>query len=293
MSKLDDLRTQMTQDDRELTEIQEKDNKKVDALLNFSGYDGVDKIISSYEALDIIKGKHSNVKRFKTGISRIDYLTDGFEEGELVVLSGITANGKTTFAQTLTRNLSKSGVNSLWFTYEVGLKNFIERFGKKTPLFFLPKTLKENTVKWIEDRIIESKVKYECKVVFIDHLHYLIRLGQAVNTSFLIGEIMRKLKQLAIEHEIVIVIIAHTQKIKHDTVPDLSDIRDSSFISQESDICMIIRRCGQLNKKTNEMKYFETANVYLLKNRRKGDLGKIELTMKDKLFYETEVHYES
>ena len=283
-----ELRKQLAQDSKDIEEIRKKDQKNYDEMMELVKYDGTDKVISSYEALDIIKEKHSNVQTFKTGFNALDLKTEGFEEGELIVISGITANGKTTFAQSMTRNLAKTNINCLWFTYEVGIKNFIEKFGKDTPLFFLPQTLQSNTIQWIRKRIVESRFKYNTKIIVIDHLHYLIKLGQSASTSLLIGEIMRQLRYLALEQKIVIIIIAHTAKIKHETTPDLSDIRDSSFIAQESDTCMIIRRCGEMNKYTKEMIYYETANLYLLKNRRKGTLGKIELIMKDGLFHELE-----
>jgi len=72
---LDELREQMQQDDRDIEEIRKSDHKKIDDVLDYSGYKGDDRIISSYEALDIIKEKHSNVKRFKSGFYKLDRMT--------------------------------------------------------------------------------------------------------------------------------------------------------------------------------------------------------------------------
>jgi replicative DNA helicase len=106
------------------------------------------------------------------------------------------------------------------------------------------------------------------------------------NVSLMIGSIMRELKKIAIRHSLVIFIIAHTEKIRaEDTKPSLAWIRDSSFVVQESDDVIIINRqdfdedepiCNQNNE----------SSLWILKNRREGLRGKVNLKYVDKLFIE-------
>lgn len=70
---------------------------------------------------EILQDK-KNAQSFKIadyGITALDDLTKGICEGELVSVSGLTKQGKTTFAQTITRNLVKQEHTVGWFTFEV------------------------------------------------------------------------------------------------------------------------------------------------------------------------------
>ncbi len=260
-------------------EEQEERHKKIE----YENYDGEDRVISSLEAQKEFSEGEALFVKYNTGIKKLDRLADGFEEGELVVISGAQKNGKTSLAQTFTYNMCKSFVYPLWFTFEVSTVNFLKKF-PDLPNFYIPRRIKSYGLKWIKERIIESQVKYRTGVVFIDHLHYLITLGQAVNASLLIGAIMRELKKIAIELKVVIFLLAHTQKVKLEKVPELADLRDSSFIAQEADSVMMIKRHGEV--KEGQVDFDRTAGLYFLANRRTGELGHIELIYENNLFYE-------
>jgi replicative DNA helicase len=75
-------------------------------------------------------------------------------------------------------------------------------------------------------------------------------------------------------------LIAHTTKVKFDAEPDLSAIRDSSFISQEADTVLMIWRKRKLEM-SNE------ATLAVLANRRTGHNGIINLLLKDGRFQES------
>jgi replicative DNA helicase len=219
----------------------------------------------------------------------LDNYLEGFREGDLVVVSGITKGGKTTFCQTLTHSFSEQKISCLWFSYEMAKLEFMEKFGNNLPMFTMPQKLKGNSLKWLEERIVESMAKYGTKIVFIDHLHFLLDmsfLGQnkGGNMSLIIGGIMRELKKIALYRGITIVLIAHTAKIKFEAEPSLSDIRDSSFISQEADTVLMIWR-NRSALKPNQ------AVLAVLANRRTGQNGTIDLLLKDKRFIEVDKNY--
>lgn len=274
----------------ELKECFDKDTKEIE----LKDYKGRDRVISSYEKSDMIKTMPI-INRYMSKINGLDALTHGFEEGELVVVSGWTKNGKTEFCKTLTLKFAEQKISCLWFTFEVGYRNFLERFPKleaDIPLFYLPNENIDGSLAWVENRIIESNSKgYSPKIIFIDHLHYLIKLGQTVNASLLIGGIMRELKKLAIRYSVVIMLIAHTQKLRNEQsqAPELADLRDSSFIAQESDMVIFISRNNKTNRATKQIiQWYNDATLYLQANRRSGDLGKVKLELIENKFIETE-----
>lgn len=271
----------------ELEQI-EAEEEKLNTLHTFQNYEGRDEVITSKKAQELLKEKNSKpTAKFFSKIPKLDAMIDGFREGDVVVISAPTKSGKTTLAQTLTISLSEAEVSSLWFSYEMTQQEFLSKFPDPLPFFTLPKSLKGNSTDWLEQRIIESIAKHGVKVVFIDHLHFLIDMnfiGKNGNVSLFIGSIMRKLKQIAIKWDVAIVLIAHTKKTsgEFDRDPDLSDIRDSSFISQEADTVLMIWR--KKDKETEE--YGNRACLAVAANRRNGKVGKIPLVLQNNRFFE-------
>ncbi len=283
-----ELEEEIIMSDDEMTE----EKKRLDTLELLRDYSGKDEIITSDEAWKrLANERKKGVTRFFSKIPTLDKLLDGFRPGDLIVVSAPTKMGKTTLCQSFTTALAEADVNCLWFSYEMRQQEFLEKFGESLPLFSLPATLAGNSLDWIESRIVESIAKHDSKVVFIDHLHFIVDLNfiaQRGNVSLLIGSIMRRLKQIALKWNIAIVIICHTTKIDFEKQPDLSDIRDSSFISQEADTTLMIWRVRE--KETGE--FGNRAKLAVLANRRNGQTGKITLVLKDNRFYEEDSCYE-
>ena len=231
-------------------------------------YDGDDKVISSQEMKVVVDANSDRVVSFNSTMPTLDKILGGFEGGELTVISGLTGNGKTLLAQTLTHNFDRQGIKSLWFSYEVLPRNFLKSFGDEFPNFYMPSRLTLNSIDWLEQRIWEAKLKYDCRVVFIDHLHFLLDMKSRLNMSLEIGHVMRSLKGLAIKYNLVFFLIAHTAKVRPDTELDLDSLRDSSFIGQEADnVFMVWRKINTAND----------AVLKVVKNRKHGTYGKIDI----------------
>jgi len=172
----------------------------------------------------------------------LDRYVDGFRDGELIVISGPTKHGKTLLAQSLTLAFVKQQEFPLWFTYEVPARQFLSQF-PDLPLFYLPQKLKAHALPWIEERIQESFEKYRTRIVFLDHLHYLFDMARAKSPSIEIGTVIRRLKIMAVDLGLCIFLLCHTTKGKSEDNPTYESIRDSSFVSQESDCVLMIHRC--------------------------------------------------
>lgn len=205
-------------------------------------YDGPDKIISSFEADLSLKKSAEPIFRVGSGFPTLDRLLGGgFEAGELYAVSGPTKHGKTLFCQSISVNLDLQQIPSLWFSFEIPTSQFLERF-PELPLIYLPMKLKGHDLPWLEDRINESFIKYRTRFFFVDHLHYLLDIARLRNPSLEIGAVIRALKRICVEGGFVGFILCHTTKGRGG--PDLSyeSIRDSSFVAQESDSVLMIRR---------------------------------------------------
>jgi len=246
------------------------------------GYDGEYCVLSSDDIRKIIEKEEKITHNFNIGLSRVNDAIGGFETGELIAVGGPTKNGKTLFAQTLTVNLQSAGVNCLWFTFEVPVRQFLAQMPKST-VFFLPKKLQQGKLDWLRDRIWEGKIKHNSQVVFIDNLHHLIDFSTVKNVSLDMGVVIRFLKRLAVELNVVIVILCHSKKPASNEVQEVSewDLRDSSFIPQEADSTIMVQRKknpdviieGRKMPKTEE--YSNKAIIKVCLHRRTGTMGKV------------------
>lgn len=244
---------------------------------NLKAYDGPDAIVESrymQEQLKTVVGKEWYVV---SGMPTLNNLIGGFYGSEVTVLTGPTKNGKTLLAQTLTDTFWRNGTQSLWFSYEVANRQFFAQFGDELPSFYLPKELRSGAMRWLITRIHEGHQKFGCKIVFIDHLHYLIDLAHEGNSSLHIGAIMRQLIGICKELDIHIFLIVHDKKVSPDKdgkfrEPGVGDTRDSGLIEQEANNTIAIWRSDTTDNK---------ACIKIIHNRRDGVRNKKFYVYKD------------
>lgn len=273
------------------SEGREKEHAERAAL--FSGleqYSGEDKMVLFSDLVKELNESNKDNIKIMSRLKSLDDITDGFRPGQLIVLSAPTGQGKTVFLQSLTKTFSDDKIPTAWFSYEVPPAELKERFGNDVPVFYLPRKNKESNIEWLKIRTLEGIAKFGTKVIFIDHLHYLLsmqELSQARSISLLIGMLMRELKKFAIETETIIFLVSHLTKTKLEVVPTIDDLRDSSFVSQEADLVMIMWRHREIDK-NSPTGYFYTNESRLVvdKNRWNGKLGYLKMLFKDGRFRE-------
>jgi replicative DNA helicase len=171
----------------------------------------------------------------------------GFQEGELVLVSGPTAGGKTLFLQSLHSEFAAAKAPVVWFSYEVCPRLFFSRFPEtpELPEGYLPRELANNTLPWLYQRIWEAKLKYNCRVVMIDHLHYIVDMAQLHNPSLQMGAVVRGLKRIAVELGVIIFLIQHMREIEPDVEPAMRHIRDTGMSIREADTVLMIWRLSE------------------------------------------------
>ena len=245
---------------------------------------------------DIKVGQASD--KFSLGFRVFDEaLNKGVKEGDLIIISGRSGEGKTTFAQTLTYNFCKTGVPCLWFSYEVSLRELNRKFEEMEIKDFyevaVPEKNTTGEIEWVSAKIKEGWARYATKIVFIDHIDYLVpkNCRSSDNEQQNLKRIATELKELAINLKIVIITMAHVKKIDNKKEPELYDIGYSAGIFQLADLVFMVSREKIPRRAINENEgdlFTQNSIVKIVKNRETGILKFIKLRYTNGKLLETD-----
>lgn len=258
----------------QIADLQEREAARARVKELWHKYSGDDRVVTMQEVVEMDRLMSSGLKKYRSGFAGLNKLIVEFRDTELITIAGPTKNGKTTFAMSLTTNFLQDGYVPCWFSYEMTPLEFAEKMGtSELPLIYTPRTLHTNSTQWVENKIVEAIAKYNAQIFFIDHLNYVCDLSgkNGENTSVRVGRTMRELKRIAVKWNVCIFIMAHTTKIKATEEPTVSSLRDSSFIAQESNTVLYVRRVGE------ETNYGSKTELFVIANRRNGNNGVVEL----------------
>jgi len=217
---------------------------------------------------------------YSSGLHKLDNLIEGFHESDLIVVTGPTGQGKTTLLQTFTIALSKQKIKSLWFTYEVSIWNLIRNFGSSIPDGYTPKTLRENSIIWIERRIVEAIVKFGVKAVFIDPFNSLTKFSSP-RLSQELGDLSERLKQIALKYNIILFVSAHSRRLSQDEIVSEDSIRDTALLGNKADSIIALWRNRKKQTKAdlleNGIIYKNESTLSVAKNRLNGKTGFVKV----------------
>ena len=263
--------------DAQLDAVIEKQSEVSKLIEAMATYSGKDEVVPASVIKESLANEVEQEKYF-TNITELNEILDGFKPGDLITMSGISGNGKTELLISFTKDFIDKELKVLWISFEVNPKDFMSRFGDYDPIFFMPRENVPNNLTWVMNKIKEAKAKYGIQVAIIDHLHFLIDMGTLgnKNISHLFGGIIRQIKTLALKLDVTIFLVCHLNKTETKTVPDLVDLRDSSFTYQEADTVLIIHR-ENTDENIDTKKNIQPAVLRVAKNRWNGYLGLIKL----------------
>jgi len=223
------------------------DNDQIKMEEELLNYNGEDKIVSSFEMDKLLKEEQRPEIKVMSNIKGLDRWVNGFAGGELIIVSGKTGSGKTLLLRTLTWHFGMQNKICLWLSFEEMPRQFLKGFSE-LPLFYMPMEMKPGIIWWAEKRIIEAKLKHNARIVMIDHLHFVVDIARMKRPSLEIGTVVRQLKTMAVKHNVIIFLIAHSQKLKAGEEPSIDTVRDSSFVVQDASTVLVIWRVEEENE---------------------------------------------
>lgn len=255
-------------------------------------YEGEYKLHSSEEIAQQLKDKPPPTG-YKTGITKLDELTGGFRQKQIVTMFAHTKHGKTEVGIWLMSLFPE--LNPVLIPLEQGAEELVsQRLERmyKIPHFLAP--IRNDTfvkVDWIEERVVEGIAKYNSKMVVIDHLGYVDTNGKdgewkRENLAYRIGNTMKLINGIAEKWGVLVILLVHVSEGDEGRPPQLEDIGNSSDIKKESDTVIGIWRKNSLQKKIRV--YEDKTMLSVLANRRFGRNGNVGLTfdVENGIFYE-------
>ena len=207
-----------------------------------------------------------------TTIPDLDNLIGGVGKGDIILISGDTGDGKTTFSRFLVRKFAEQNKKCLYFSYEETNEEFLSKFRGELPEGYIPKVLTAKSPVWIEAKILEAKELYNIEIVFIDNLKGIIDYDSKRNEVGEVDSIIQKLKAIAIKYNIVLFLLAHIKKSDTGLI-DKNSLTGSKTIVDTASVGIALYR-GRENQYENKevvgIKYNNWTSFYLIKNRYKG-----------------------
>ena len=249
---------------------------------------------------DVVDEKDLEGDAFSIGFDAIDEAMDGgLRSGDLVIVSGISGHGKTTLAQTMTYHLAKQAIPTAWFSYEVSKVRLHQKF-KDMKLednynfVFSPEKNASGKIEWLKRHIKKANSRYLCQAFFIDHIDFLTPtdIKKSDNEALIMKKITTQLKDLAVELNVIIVLMAHVKKLPRGIEePEMQDIGYSAGIFQLADYVMLINRKRDKTESHSQLGgvgqrdiYLNESQVKLVKNRLTGETKAIEVIYQDNRF---------
>lgn len=247
---------------------------KLKRLEEAEKYEGPHKWVPFTEYLNDEQSKRFGQSSFLTDWPQFDYFTGGLVPQELTVVSGIQGNGKSLFCRSMAHQFLKKDIPVGYIHFEGSFLDAFKPF-EYNPAFqlFVPKKKEGGNPNWIIEQCYRFKAKYDGKIIFLDHLHYIIDMNMKDNISLNIGALVRNLVTEICEGlDMAVILVAHQTGIDIKTEPSIDTIRDSSFLKQEPANVFIVHRIADYSNNKDAEKTYKHgfAMVKIDKSRRMG-----------------------
>jgi replicative DNA helicase len=225
---------------------------------------------------DQFHGREAKTKTLSTGLRDLDSkLGGGMRAGQLIVIAGRPAMGKTAIALGVAEAAAHAGGATLFFSQEMPGEELANRALARASGLALDKILDgrkfESEAEWtrltegtlkvselelivdeqaalslneIRSRARTVKRRHGLGLIVIDYLG-LMADGDGNTRNEKVGANSRGLKALAKQLEVPVVLLAQLNRKleeRHDKRPMLSDLRDSGEIEQDADVVLFLYR---------------------------------------------------
>ena len=243
-----------------------------------------------------------------SGFKDLDELTGGFQPGNLIIIAARPSMGKSALVANIAENAALAGYPVALFSLEMSESELAQRFvasqarikgeelrkGRVAEQRW-PKILKASqrlaaAPLWVDDssdvgmleirakaRRLHSQCENGLGLIIIDYLQLMRTDSRYDSRVTAVGELSRGLKILARELGVPVIALSQLSRAvesRPDKKPQLSDLRESGNLEQDSDLVMFIYRDEYYDEDSERP---GEADLIIAKHRN-GAVGKVTLT---------------
>jgi replicative DNA helicase len=263
------------------------------------------------EHIETLYRKKEHVTGVPTGFADLDRLTAGLQKADFIIIAGRPSTGKTAFALNVVQQVAvETGRAALVFSLEMSKEQLVQRLlcSEARVDSHRVRTGYLETGDWkrigaaagrladaplfIDDTanlsVLEARAKarriraeHGLELVVIDYLQLMQGRWRAENRQQEISEISRSLKALAKELEVPVVALSQLSRAveaRGDSLPRLSDLRESGALEQDADVIVFLHRPGLY--KENPADAEKNLTDVIIGKQRNGPTDKIQLVFK-------------
>ena len=266
-------------------------------------------LLKTFERIEQLVKNHGRVDGVESGYAELDELLTGFHPGEMILVAGRPAMGKTSIGMNFIENAAiRTGKKAAVFSLEMPAEQLAMRmlctearvdmqkvrrgqiddtdWGKLCDAMISigPTSIYVDATPGISVSQIRSKARrlqleHGLDIILIDYLSLMSAAGSFGSRQEEVAQISRGLKSLALELNVPIIALQQLSRApagRANHRPMLSDIRESGAIEQDADVVMFVHREDYYNPDTAEKNIAEL----IIAKQRNGSLGTVKLGWK-------------
>jgi replicative DNA helicase len=234
-----------------------------------------DAVTVALDEIEAARGQDGQLTGVPSGFADLDALTNGFHNGQLILVAARPALGKSTLALDFARAASiRHNLPSIVFSLEMGKAEIAMRLLSAETSIPLQKMRKgmieakdwttiaqtrgriENSPLYIDDSpnmtLVEIRAKCRrlkqrvgLKMIVIDYLQLMTSGKKVESRQQEVSEFSRALKLLAKELQVPVIALSQLNRgpeQRSDRKPQLSDLRESGSLEQDADMVILLHR---------------------------------------------------
>jgi len=265
-----------------------------------------------YDRIDALATRGEGAIGVPTGFIDLDRLLSGMQPSDLLIVAGRPGSGKTAFILSAAKNAAqKHKQHVAIFSLEMSNEQLVQRIiAQETgidsqrlrtgqldpdewPLFAQAIEVLSDTIIFLDDTpsLTPLQLRTKCRrlhmefqldLVLVDYIQLMSSGIRSENRVQEVSYISRNLKMLARELNVPVLAAAQLSRAieqRQDKEPQLSDLRESGSLEQDSDIVMFIHRPELYDQDTLKK---NLAQIKVSKHRN-GPVGTIELVFRSQI----------
>lgn len=304
-----EVKAEAFDESRDSKQILDAVEKKIFALSDMDQsspiHSMIDIVPKSLENIQFHYANHEVFTGIPSGFAKLDNMTSGFQDSELIIIGARPSMGKTALALNMMEHIAFNkkipcGFFSLEMSHEQIGQRILSQVGHvpgtklrdgtmkldelqklqvaaarcyDAPLFIIDTP----NMQLIELRAMARRLKqnHDVKVIFIDYIGLISTENPQAPTYEQISEISKSLKSLARELKIPIVALCQVSRDAEGNEPSLNQLRGSGSIEQDADVVMFIHR-ERKKQEDGDMLPVQDAKLIVAKQRN-GPIGDVPL----------------